>query len=170
MLPERWRKKPPSLRMGAWFLKVNEALFDVGENAAFNVGKREPEENIGLSSTVAWIANEGEGKGQSFTLFLHSNRICFEWIVLLLALLKKNYEKVHCGYNTPLEMKWQTSQRWKLKTNVSVLSTRNLWQPGPKFWMRIQDIITVPPRYYLTPALEIGKQILALDRVCGMKV
>lgn len=37
----------------------------MGMYTTFNIDKREPEERTGLSSTVAWVVNEGEGKGHS---------------------------------------------------------------------------------------------------------
>lgn len=87
--------------MGASFLKVYEALIDVGVNAAFNVGKREPEENIGLSSTVAWIANEGEGKGHSLysSILIEYvlNELCFS-----LSSSKKIMRKCTVGITPPL--------------------------------------------------------------------
>lgn len=59
-------KKKSSVLTGSWFFKVCEAFINVGVNATFNVGKRELEEKkSSLISTVAWIANEGEGRGHS---------------------------------------------------------------------------------------------------------
>lgn len=123
MLPERWRKKPPSLWMGAWFLKVCEAFIDVGVNAAFNVGKREPEENIGLSSTVAWIANEGEGKGHSFysSILIEYvlNELCFS-----LSSSKKIMRKYTVGITPAL--------RWSNRPPRGKSSKRmcQCWAPG----------------------------------------
>lgn len=62
---ERKGKIKCSLLTGTWFFKVCEAHIDMGMYTTFNIDKREPEERTGLSSTVAWVVNEGEGKGHS---------------------------------------------------------------------------------------------------------